>query len=326
MMRRYSVSALVLACMLLGAAVLAASARAQQASRLIPFQGELSNGGGQPLTGSFALLFAIYDAPSGGTPLWSELHREVSINGGRVNVILGNQNPIGELPFGTQALHLGITVASSPSEIGSNQELIPRHQLIPSFHAASASETASVRDGAITTTKIANAAISTAKIAPNAVTAGQIGNGAIEARHIATAVANTLVPQGAIVLWDRSNTCPAGFSEATEFRNLMVRGADRAGANAEIPDNAGTSCSAVAGCPGGGAAARYDDRLQVEELASHSHAQVGRHDSDLGGVDQVQLGLFRGAPLASPPQGTGATGNDVAHYHPFRSVLFCRRN
>ena len=117
---------------------LAASLSAQTDNRLIPFQGRLTDGTGKALNGVYTFLFNIYDEPTGGTSLWSETHQNVSVISGQVNVILGsmtslddpknrgNSNPL----YFTQPRYLGITIGSD-----SNQEMLPRNQLVPSFQA-----------------------------------------------------------------------------------------------------------------------------------------------------------------------------------------------
>jgi hypothetical protein len=331
MKRLCSVSAF-LACLVLATASLPAGAGAQTPGRLIPFQGELSNGTGAKLTGTFALLFQVYDAPAGGTALWSELHPEVSINAGRVNVILGNIRPITNLNFAGQTLHLGITVAPSASAIGTSQELIPRNQLLPSFHAFTASEATTVKDRAITAIKIAqnaitaneirDGAIGSSKIQDGAIGSSKIQDGTIAPADLSGPTAQALVPTGALILWDQSNTCPAGYGEAFEFRSLTIRGADRGGGVApsepNIPDDAGRSCSAFGGT-GCSAGARYDDVLQVDELASHSHISTALGPLNNFGPPGAVFGQSA-APVVPNP-----VGGNVPHYHPFRTVLFCRK-
>jgi len=115
------------------------------AERLIPFQGRLTDGAGQLIQGVERVTFAIYDEPTGGTALWSEVHDSVSIIGGQVNVLLGSKSnlddlnknlilnePNDSLDF-TNPRYLGITIG-----VENNQEMLPRHQLVPSFHARTA--------------------------------------------------------------------------------------------------------------------------------------------------------------------------------------------
>jgi len=141
---------------------------AASATRLIPFQGRVTDGGGQPLQGVFRVTFTIYDEAVGGEALYTESHADVSIIGGQVNVLLGSlvslddpdgkENTKDAVAFDEtlRPRYLGIKVGAE-----TNQEMVPRHQLVPSFHARIADTTveggvgnAQLADGAVTTEKI----------------------------------------------------------------------------------------------------------------------------------------------------------------------------
>lgn len=140
------------------------------AARLIPFQGRVTDGEGQPLQGVFRVTFAIYDEATGGTALFVESHDDVSIIGGQVNVLLGSivslDDPNGDQDAGDAVLfdeslrprYLGIKVGAD-----TNQEMVPRHQLVPSFHARIADTTAA---GGVDTPQLADGAVTSAKIDP----------------------------------------------------------------------------------------------------------------------------------------------------------------
>lgn len=144
------------------------------AERLIPFQGRLTDGAGEPLQGVYRVTFAIYDAETGGTPLhgWVETHEEVSILGGQINVFLGSRRSLDD-PNGdaNTSDSIGFSAAEGPRYLGIkigedlNQEMVPRHELLPSFHARVADR---VIDEAITTEQIADGAVTTVKLDPTA--------------------------------------------------------------------------------------------------------------------------------------------------------------
>lgn len=40
--------------------------------RLLNYQGKITDANGQPVTGAVSVVFSIYDAPTGGAPLWQD--------------------------------------------------------------------------------------------------------------------------------------------------------------------------------------------------------------------------------------------------------------
>jgi hypothetical protein len=57
--------------------------------KLINYQGMLTDDAGNPINGTPDLTFRIYNAPSGGTKRWEEVHSFVPVTDGLFNVILG---------------------------------------------------------------------------------------------------------------------------------------------------------------------------------------------------------------------------------------------
>ena len=201
---------------------LAASLSARTDNRLIPFQGRLTDGSGKALNGVYTFLFNIYDEPTGGTSLWSETHQNVSVIAGQVNVILGsmtslddpknrgNSNPL----YFTQPRYLGITIGSD-----SNQEMLPRHQLVPSFQAR-ISDRAFKSDHALkadNADKLGNRLPShfVAQSNLNDVSSDLNGKISTNSSEIATAKAaiQNLMPAGAVLPFAGGNV-PTGFLEA----------------------------------------------------------------------------------------------------------------
>ena len=92
----------------------------------IAYQGRLADASGAPLTGAYILTFHLYNAASGGSPLWEEIWigaNNVQVTNGLFNVMLGSITPIPQSLFtGNNSLWLGIAV-------GSDAEMTPRVQL-----------------------------------------------------------------------------------------------------------------------------------------------------------------------------------------------------
>lgn len=252
---------IVVAALLLAAAVAEAQ---NGALRLIPFQARLTGADGDALPdGNYVVTFRIYDVPAGGTPCWEEVHQSnnqgiVPVVGGQVNVLLGSLTPIDDpnkdgdasdaISFNPTAgiscdpeqqaqmdppqncdcqapgpRYLGITVGGSTVTVPA-AEMVPRHQLVPSFHARRADIADAVSNGAIARDMIAANAVDGSKIAPNSVTtekitdgtirssdlsttvahrltSDHIGDGTIRVSHLALESARMLVPTGTIVAW-----------------------------------------------------------------------------------------------------------------------------
>ncbi len=107
----------------------------------VNYQGSLADSGGTPLTGTYAMTFAIYDLPADGSVIWGpESHSAVLVNEGLFNVGLGSQT-VGGIPTITWNgdRYLEITVGG--------ETLSPR-ELIRSVPVAGMALT--VPDGAIT--------------------------------------------------------------------------------------------------------------------------------------------------------------------------------
>jgi len=185
---RPAVRVLVAAAVLLCAPMLHAAG----SRRLIPFQARLMDQT-TPINATPRVTFTIYDAPVGGTQLWSETHAALPATDGMVNVLLGSvrdlDDPNGD---GDTADAIRFDSALGPRYLGIKvgpdlaQEMVPRQSLVPSFHARTAD--AVVPDG-VTTEAIQDRAITAQKIDPGAG-----------------------VPVGAVIMWwGRLADIPYGF-------------------------------------------------------------------------------------------------------------------
>lgn len=90
---------------------------------LLNYQGYLTDNSGAPLDGSYAIKFAIYDAPTDGNELWSETQLGVEVNDGQLSALLGESVPISSTFFATYPdTFIGVTVGSDP-------EMTPRQRI-----------------------------------------------------------------------------------------------------------------------------------------------------------------------------------------------------
>ncbi|MGB4976321.1 MAG: hypothetical protein WBR35_06240, partial [Anaerolineae bacterium] len=139
----------------------------------IAYQGRLADANGSPLTGTYSIIFRLYNVASGGAPLWEEQwtgQNGVQVSDGLFNVMLGSLTPIPQaVVTGNNTLWLGITV-------GTDDEMAPRVQLGSVPFAVQA---LTVPDGSVTTGKIADQAVTQAKLGDGAVTTGKIADQAV---------------------------------------------------------------------------------------------------------------------------------------------------
>jgi len=148
----------------------------------IAYQGRLADSAGAPLTGTYNMIFRLYDLGAGGTPLWEEQwtgSNGVKVSDGLFNVMLGSLTPIPQSAVtGHDQLFLGITV-------GTDDEMAPRVQLGSVPYATQA---LTIPDGSVSTDKIADGAVTSVKLAP-----GVIDNATVEQSKV---VSNVQFAQG----------------------------------------------------------------------------------------------------------------------------------
>ena len=96
---------------------------------LLQYQGRLSDpGSGEAVAdGSYTMTLRLYEAPSGGTPLWTET-KDVPLNGGLFSTVLGDTASLDQALFDGRALWLGI-------KVGADAEAKPRQQVLPVAYA-----------------------------------------------------------------------------------------------------------------------------------------------------------------------------------------------
>ena len=134
---------------------------------LVAYQGRLADSDGNPLTGTYNMIFRLYESSGAGAlPLWEEQWtgpNSVGVSDGLFNVMLGSLNPIPqEVVTGNATLWLGITVDT-------DDEMSPRVQLGSVPFAVQAN---TVPDESITSIKIADGTIQAVDMAPDAIPPG----------------------------------------------------------------------------------------------------------------------------------------------------------
>jgi microcystin-dependent protein len=190
----------ILRCAVISALILCSPA--QESGHIIPFQGQLADQAGQPLSPSkpLVVVFRLYRVPVGGVPIWEESQSNISVNAGRFSVLLGSRT---ELPGPTNfnsTLYLGMTVDDgNPATV--DVEMRPRQALVPVISASYAKQAQNADklngfdwsalfgvnnpQGKILGSRIAPGTVSSNEIAPQTITASQIEHSTITAEQIA---------------------------------------------------------------------------------------------------------------------------------------------
>jgi hypothetical protein len=187
---------------------------------IVHFQGFLTDDGGQPLSGTYSVLFSIYDVESEGTALWSEQH-SVSCDDGFFSLTLGPTNPI-DLTFSSQ-YWLGIKVES-------NNEMTPRYQLssVPYAFWTAIADSA-LNAGVASFAEIADSSAiagtsgycSAAGVADSALVAGSAGTATASEIADSAIVAGSSVVAAAAdsangVRWANISGMPADFADGVD--------------------------------------------------------------------------------------------------------------
>lgn len=184
-----------LAALLLGvsAATLAATAPAT-----VGYQGRLYDQNGNPISGTLSVVFALYSATTGGTPVWTETE-SVTFTDGYFTVQLGSITAFGASAFDGTVRYLGVTV-------GSDSEMTPRTSIASVPYALNA-----VNADTATTATTANTALSappdarfgtntsvavagagaTCTLGEITLTAGAVANGTLAQGQILSITGNT---------------------------------------------------------------------------------------------------------------------------------------
>jgi microcystin-dependent protein len=274
--------------LLLVGALLCSTAYAQVPPR-INYQGVLTNSSGTPINATVSMVLKLYNVSSGGTALYSET-QTVTVTNGVFNLLIGSVTPL-TLPFDVQ-YYLGITVGTDP-------EMAPRQPL--------ASVPYAIRSG----------------------TGGGVPVGTV----IAYAGPTFTVPSGWLVcdgssvsrtqwgaLFAAVQTSWGSGDGSTTFNlpdlsGRFLRGVDKDGGGTPTaaPRDADRDARTVSNA--GGNSGNNVGSLQVDELASHTHAAAGNtkfvltHVSN-NGLSGIQILGGGGSTFDISTTTAGSGGNE----------------
>ena len=103
----------------------------------INYQGRLVDAAGNPISGSTTLIFRIFDAPTSGSPVWTET-QTLSLDNGIFNASLGSQTNLPPSVFSSDTRYLEVQIS------GDAAPMSPRTQLLSVPYAIYAASAASV--------------------------------------------------------------------------------------------------------------------------------------------------------------------------------------
>ena len=316
--------------------------QAPTAPELLPYQGTLVNGDGIPLGSptpkNYDVVFRIYDAPSGGTLLWTE-QQTVTVEAGRFSVQLGLGGPHNAEARPSLGTVFQMATASdryletTVKKIGPGQvdsTLAARTRLLPSpfamvaRHARSAERIVNSSLGGVISIVGARVGINTTNPVTSMEVVGSaqadsmevLGNAVVgETATAASWTGGGAAPVGSVILW--SGTAaerPDGWAfcdgsvvngyRTPDLRNRFVLGAGQGDGLTErkVGDVGGSEVHA----------------LTAEETGDHPHT-VDPPSTMSGDPPVAVPGIF-GLPgwLKFPP---AAATSDLTHTHSFLSEV-----
>lgn len=121
------------------------------AATTVNYQGRLADALGNPLTGTYTMTFALYDAPAGGSPVWGpETHEAVEVSQGLFSVGLGSLTGGGIPPsawYGDRYLEIAVAgEVLSPRELLRSVPIAGMALSVPRVSIVRQDDTASSRD------------------------------------------------------------------------------------------------------------------------------------------------------------------------------------
>ncbi|TPW18353.1 MAG: short-chain collagen C4-like, partial [Elusimicrobia bacterium] len=96
-------------------------------------QGRLTDANGVNREGDCSIKFTLYDAPTGGTALWTRTYSALTVSNGNFQTVLGDtagQPMLSDVFAAGDARHLEIQVLSGPGITSPETPLAPRQQLV----------------------------------------------------------------------------------------------------------------------------------------------------------------------------------------------------
>lgn len=175
------------------------------ASRLLPFQGRLTDAQGNAIAdGPRVVQFKIYDAPIGGQVMWNGEVQKLTVNAGLVSTLLGTKANFSGVDF-NRDVYLELTVDSNNDGhiTAADPPLLPRQSVIPTVFAVEAGNSRLLGNhdwsALFGVNDPVNGKLHGSKIQTNSITGAQIAPGSLAPSEFSSAAISAFCPVGSII-------------------------------------------------------------------------------------------------------------------------------
>lgn len=204
---------------------------AQNVPERLSYQGLVTDANGNPVGADQAVnrkvRFMIYDAATGGSPVWAE-EQTVTVSVGEFSVAVGGGSGISGLPGSVapasrtlslssalatkdKSYYLGVTIDDGSGAFDANdKEIAPRQQLLSGGFALRAKTAEAVESSAVNSAMIADSTIVANDLASNSVQTAKVQDSAITSAKIADGTLNTADLADAVITKDKINATSVG--------------------------------------------------------------------------------------------------------------------
>ncbi len=170
---------------------------AKSETKLLPFQGRLTDSSGEIISdGPLVVQFKMYDEQIAGRAVWEGEEQRLSVYNGLVSTVLGMKSSLAKVDF-SKPVYLEITVdANGDDKIGlEDPPLLPRQVIIPAVYAVKAGNADKLNgydwSDVFSKGDVQNGRISGDKLEDGSITSAKLANGTIDSAQLADKVADT---------------------------------------------------------------------------------------------------------------------------------------